>query len=272
MAGKGWVSLHRELIGKPIWLESTPEQKTILITLLLMANHASNKWEWRGEQYVVEPGQFVTSVQKIADKSGKGISVQNVKTAIKRFEKYNFLTNESTKQNRLITIVNWAFYQGEEGRSNQRTNRQLTDDQPTINRQLTTNNNVNNLKNDKNVDIYNSRRENSTSDEVANSPIFILDQSTLSKHFPSYMIEILEIYAIKYSECFGINHPRLKLEQLNAIYEKINEVDSEVHDWVSLINYYFTSENVGDGNINRLFNGKQGEGVIRRIVNETDYY
>lgn len=36
---QGWIKLHRELLDKPIWTESTPEQKTILITLLMMANH-----------------------------------------------------------------------------------------------------------------------------------------------------------------------------------------------------------------------------------------
>ncbi|MCA5964224.1 hypothetical protein LC724_33295 [Blautia sp. RD014234] len=36
---KGWIKIHRELLDKPIWQLSTPEQKSILITLLLMANH-----------------------------------------------------------------------------------------------------------------------------------------------------------------------------------------------------------------------------------------
>ena len=39
----GWIRVHRELLDKPIWLNSTPEQKTILITLLLMANFKENE-------------------------------------------------------------------------------------------------------------------------------------------------------------------------------------------------------------------------------------
>ncbi|MBB6215624.1 DNA replication protein DnaD, partial [Anaerosolibacter carboniphilus] len=100
---QGWIKLHRELLVKPIWTESTPEQKTILITLLMMANHKEKEWEWKGQKYKARPGQFVTSLESIAKKSGLGISIKNVRTALKRFEKYEFLANESTNKNRLIT-------------------------------------------------------------------------------------------------------------------------------------------------------------------------
>ena len=139
---KGWIALHRKLLDKAIWTESTPEQKVILITLLLMANHAEKEWEWQGQKYVAKPGQFVTSLSKIAEKAGPGISMQNVRTALKRFEKYDFLTNQSTKVNRLITINNWAFYQDKDNHGNKDTNNQLTKSQQSTNKELTTNNNV----------------------------------------------------------------------------------------------------------------------------------
>ncbi|MGJ0706647.1 conserved phage C-terminal domain-containing protein [Enterococcus avium] len=138
MASKGWVSIYRELLDKAIWIESTPEQKTILITLLLMANHAPKKWEWKGEVYELQPGQFITSLDSIVKKAGKQISVKNVRTAIIRFEKMGFLANESTNKNRLITIANWGFYQGDEGRYGQAIG-QAAGKQPA------TNNNVNNV-------------------------------------------------------------------------------------------------------------------------------
>lgn len=147
---QGWITLYRELIKKPIWLNSTPEQKTILITLLLMANHEENEWEWKGQKFTVKPGQMITSLNSIVDKCGKGITTQNVRTALKRFEKLGFLTNESTKQNRLITIVNWRKYQSVESKPNKDSNNQLTNDQQRPNNQLTTNNNDNNENNDNN--------------------------------------------------------------------------------------------------------------------------
>lgn len=138
----GWIKLHRELWDKPIWFESTAEQKVILITLLAMANHKEKEWEFNGEKYKAEPGQFVTSLPSIAKKAGKGISIQNVRTALVRFEKYEFLTGKSTNKNRLITILNWASYQrldGEEEKENDVT-QQAT--QQATNRQLTANKNV----------------------------------------------------------------------------------------------------------------------------------
>ena len=149
MASQGWIKLHRELIDKAIWKTSTPEQKIILITLLLMANHEENEWEWNGERFKVQPGQMITSLKSIAEACGKGVTIQNVRTAIDRFEKYEFLTNQSTKRNRLITIVNYEKYQGINYQPNKATNNQLTNDQQSTNNRLTTNKNDKNDKNDK---------------------------------------------------------------------------------------------------------------------------
>lgn len=111
---QGWIKLHRCLKEKAIWQNSSPEHKTILITLLMMANHEEKQWEWNGGKFVVKPGQFVTSLESIRKKAGKGISIKNIRSALKRFEKLEFLANETAKAGRLITIVNWGVYQGEE--------------------------------------------------------------------------------------------------------------------------------------------------------------
>lgn len=144
---KGWLQLHRELLDKTIWKTSTPEQKTILITLLIMANHRESEWEWKGEKFHVQPGQFITSLASIAERAGKGISIQNVRTALKRFEKYGFLKDDPTNKNRLITIVNWGLYQSQKDETNKPFNKQLTDDQQDFNNQSTPNNNDKNYKN-----------------------------------------------------------------------------------------------------------------------------
>lgn len=145
---EGWIKIHRKLLEKPIWRQSTTEQKVILITLLLMANHQPQKWEWKGTQFECKAGQFITSLDNIAQNAGKSISTQNVRTALKRFEKLDFLTNESTKQGRLITVVNWGFYQDLDTEPNIDDNKDLTKTQQRPNKGLTSNKNV---KNDKNV-------------------------------------------------------------------------------------------------------------------------
>ena len=137
---EGWIKLHRCLFEKAIWQNSTPEQKVILITLLGMANHKGKEWEWKGKQFKAEPGMLVTSLDSICTRCGKGISVQNVRSALNKFEKYEFLTQEVTKTGRLINIVNWGVYQGGLEEGNKDTNKEVT-----------TNKNDKNINNDNNV-------------------------------------------------------------------------------------------------------------------------
>lgn len=145
----GFIALYRKLLDSPIWQVTTVEQKVILITLLLMANHSEKKWYWQGEEFICQPGQFITSLPNIVKACGNGLTVQNVRTALKKFENMNFLTDQSTKTGRLITIVNWQVYQGKREVNNRQPNSQLTDGQQTPNRQpnsqLTSNNNDNNI-------------------------------------------------------------------------------------------------------------------------------
>lgn len=149
----GWIKLWRELLDKPIWVLSSPEQKTILITLLLMANHEAAEWEWKGEKITCQPGQAVTSLGSIARKAGKGVTAQNVRTALRRFEKLGFLTNESTNAGRLITIENYALYQRNGDEASKGTDKGLTGSQQGTNKGLTPNKNNKNNKKEKKIYI-----------------------------------------------------------------------------------------------------------------------
>ena len=87
----GWIKLHRRLKEKPIWTASNCLQKALLVTLLLLANHKENEWEWRGKPFRAKPGQFVTSVPKLMEEIGKEATEQKVRTALERFKKYEFI-------------------------------------------------------------------------------------------------------------------------------------------------------------------------------------
>jgi hypothetical protein len=103
-----------------------------------MANHSPKKWEFDGEVYEVQPGQFITSLPGIVEKCNSNeITAQKVRTALTRFEKFGFLTGKSTNKNRLITIVNWRLYQANDEEDNSQDNRHLTGN----NQRITTNKN-----------------------------------------------------------------------------------------------------------------------------------
>ena len=151
MVNGGWVKLYRELKSKSIWQLSSPEQKVVLITILLLANHEENKWEWKGEQFTCMPGQLITSLNSLVRECGDGVSIRNVRTALERFEKLGFLTNASTKTGRLITIVNWEKYQSRDLVSGKGDDKEPTKSRQRPDKEPTTNKNDKEYKNDKEI-------------------------------------------------------------------------------------------------------------------------
>ena len=141
----GYFKLYRELLNKPIWLNSSNEQRVILITLLAMANWKETEWDYYGEKIKLNPGQFIASAPAIKERCNSSeITIMKIRTALERFEKLDFLTvsltGKSTKSGKLITIVNWRLYQSNEEEDNRQNNRQnnkeITDRQPTDNRHI----------------------------------------------------------------------------------------------------------------------------------------
>jgi hypothetical protein len=147
----GWIKLHRKLQQSPMYRALNCKQRDVFIQCLLLANHTENEWEWGAVIYKIEPGQFITSLESIASVCSKDVSVQSVRTALLKLERWGFLTNKSTKTGRLISITNWYSYQGTDEPTNKDTNRRLTNGQQTANKHLTANKNVKNVKNEKKV-------------------------------------------------------------------------------------------------------------------------
>jgi Txe/YoeB family toxin of Txe-Axe toxin-antitoxin module len=204
----GWVKVYRQLLDKPIWLKSTPEQKSILITLLLMVNHQQKEWEWEGRPYSVESGQVITSLESIAQKCGKGISIQNVRTALIRFEKFGFLTNESTNKNRLITINNWLIYQDKE----EVLTNNSTDEQQAVNKQLTTNKNDKERKNEKENKRLSQHKSKIYDEESIHFQLSLMLLKNIRKNNAQFKEPNLE----KWSDDF-----RLMMERDNRTKEQI---------------------------------------------------
>lgn len=143
----GWIKIHRKILHSDMYRSLNSKQRDVLITCLLLANHTENEWEFDGSIFKCKPGQFVTSLQKISDFCGKDVKVQSVRTSLLKLEKWGFLTNKSTKANRVITICKWDTYQQKEKSTNNDDNSQPTNDQQTTNKDLTTNKNEENLSN-----------------------------------------------------------------------------------------------------------------------------
>jgi uncharacterized phage protein (TIGR02220 family) len=132
----GWIKLHRQFLNWE-WFNKS-EAVHLFMYLLLKANHKDGNWQGID----IKKGQFITSYGKIS--SDTGISVQTIRTLLKKLENTNEINTQTTNKYTVITICKYADYQSEESE----TNTQLTNNQQTTNNQLTTNNNNKNNKED----------------------------------------------------------------------------------------------------------------------------
>lgn len=145
----GWIKLHRKLLENDMFLALKPCQRDVMIICLLLANHQNKKWEWKGEIFECQPGQFITSLESLQKLCGHGTTIRNIRTAIAKLEKFEFLTNESTKTGRLITINNWDTYQNCSQAIDKGFDKELTKQGQRSDIQTATNKNEKKVKNEK---------------------------------------------------------------------------------------------------------------------------
>jgi len=143
----GWVKVYRKLLNDSLWEACNSNRKVVMITMLLLANHKDKEIILKnGKKLKIKSGQFLTSIDNLSKKCGKGITRDVVYKALYFFEKVNFCLQErpqgGQQEGTLITIVNWALYQSEEKNDNMIGNKE--DTKQTISRQQ--NKNVKNEK------------------------------------------------------------------------------------------------------------------------------
>ena len=131
---EGWIKIHRKFLDWQ-WFKK-PEAVQLFIYMLLKANHKGGNWQG----HEIKKGQFITSAQTISNDTK--LSLQVVRTLLKKFELTNEIIVKSTNKFTMLTICKYECYQDE---SNM-TNKQLTNKQQTTNKQLTTNKNEKNNK------------------------------------------------------------------------------------------------------------------------------
>jgi hypothetical protein len=125
----GWIKLHRQFLQWE-WF-SDPNVLSVFVYLLLQANHKDGKW--RGHEVLC--GQHITSNEIISLHTG--LSVQMVRTALRKLKSTGEITTQATNKFTLVTIVKWAFYQGGADDCNTQDNNQSANSQHSDNTQPT---------------------------------------------------------------------------------------------------------------------------------------
>lgn len=156
------------------WYNDTPT-RSVFIHCLLRASWKET--EYKGFKY--GRGQLIDSNETMA--RDLGISIQNVKTAIKHLIGSGELTSLKVGNKRIITVVKYDMYQ----QTNLSANLELTSSQPQTNLELTSYKEYKEIKEDKEVkkkDLLN------ISDDIFNRP-----SDTDKKHESPYQ-EYLDLW------------------------------------------------------------------------------
>lgn len=125
MANDGYIKLYRKMTDWG-WYK---DQNTKDVFLHLLLEACYEPCFFRNAN--LKAGQIATTVKEIKEKTG--ISEQSIRTSLNRLKSTNEITIETTNKFSIITLNNYADYQG----ANNQSNNQLTNNQQTTNKQLT---------------------------------------------------------------------------------------------------------------------------------------
>lgn len=127
---EGWIKLHRKLIENPIVCKDG-DTLAIWIYLLMSATHKKIDAIFKGERITLKEGQLITGRKSISEKLD--ISESKVQRVLKLFENEHQIEQQTSSQNRLISIVNWNKYQDSEQQSEQQVNNERTTSEQRVN-------------------------------------------------------------------------------------------------------------------------------------------
>lgn len=128
----GWIKLHRQILEWEWYSDNNCFR--VFLHLLLKANHKEKRF--KGIELKV--GSIVTSRDLLARETG--LSSQQIRTALNKLISTNEITSVTSSQGTILQIVSYEKYQI--------ATSEITNEQPTSNQQVTTNNNVKKEKNE----------------------------------------------------------------------------------------------------------------------------
>ena len=123
----GWIKLHYKFL-KWEW-SNDPNMVALFLHLLLKANYQGRNW--RGQD--IKRGELITGLHSLSAETG--ISLQSLRTCLKRLKSTNEITIKTTNKYSVICIRNYNKYQHE---LTSKLTSKLTNNQQTTNKQLTT--------------------------------------------------------------------------------------------------------------------------------------
>lgn len=139
----GWISLHRKILDNPIVCKDS-DHLAVWIYLLLNATHTNYDAIFKGVRITLVPGQLITGRKSISTQIK--VDEFKVQRILKTFENAQQIAQQTSSQNRLISILNWDTYQQGAQQNAQQVHNECT----TTAQRVHTNNKDNKVNNDNN--------------------------------------------------------------------------------------------------------------------------
>lgn len=125
-----YIKLFRKF--KDWWWYDDKNVKILFLEILLSVNHTEKKWR----NVEIKPWEMITSVEKLS--LSIWLSIQEVRTALKKLKSTNEITIKTTNNFTLIKVNKWNDYQKNNNQNNNQLTNKTTNEQQTNNNQLTT--------------------------------------------------------------------------------------------------------------------------------------
>lgn len=133
---QGYVKLYRKIIHNPIF--NNHQLYRLWSLCLLNASYKEREILIDNQLVKVKPGQWVVGRFSLYDAYNNGLSpkdrVKSEKTPyrwLEKLEEMGYVTLQKTNRFTIINVVNWAFYQGDDGQNDQQNDPHF-DQQMTI--------------------------------------------------------------------------------------------------------------------------------------------
>lgn len=189
----GFVQLHKKICDWE-WYTDIPT-KSLFLHILLKCNYKEAKW--KGKK--LNPWEFITSIEHLSLETG--LTRQQVRTAIEKLKKTWEITHNATNNYTILGLNNWASY-------NTPDNKQITNEQQTDNKRITTANKE-----------YKEKKENKTetiSNDTEQAPILEESKELVISSHGNEDINLLLLWIKQQVESLWLIYKKGKYERERA--------------------------------------------------------
>lgn len=137
---EGWIRAYRQMLDNPVVCKDS-DYFAVWVYLLLNATHQEYDTLFKGKRITLQKGQLITGTISISKKLK--VNKDKVQRILKSFENDKQIAQQASNRNRLITILNWDKYQ----EFDKQNDKQVINKCETDDKQLITNKNGKNIKN-----------------------------------------------------------------------------------------------------------------------------